>query len=98
MVSTLIMDEAEVEVHISNIHKREAFRHHSYISGRADGVIVGCGTEGYLLALRRVVSLVAGLFLENVAARVEAEDYPADPPGRVWTRGGRSANRCGCRR
>jgi 3-dehydroquinate dehydratase-2 len=49
-----------IEVHISNIHKREAFRHHSYISARADGVIVGCGTEGYLLALRRVVSLSAG--------------------------------------
>ena len=48
-----------IEVHISNIHKREAFRHHSYISARADGVIVGCGTEGYLLALRRVVSLSA---------------------------------------
>jgi 3-dehydroquinate dehydratase-2 len=49
-----------IEVHISNIHKREAFRHHSFISGRADGVIVGCGTEGYLFALRRVVSLNAG--------------------------------------
>ena len=49
-----------IEVHISNIHKREAFRHHSYISARADGVVVGCGTEGYLLALRRVVSLRAG--------------------------------------
>lgn len=51
-------DGPVIEVHISNIHKREAFRHHSFISGRADGVIVGCGTEGYLLALRRVASLV----------------------------------------
>ena len=49
-----------IEVHISNIHKREGFRQHSYISARADGVIVGCGTEGYLLALRRVVGLNAG--------------------------------------
>ena len=49
-----------IEVHISNIHKREVFRHHSFISGRADGVIVGCGTEGYLLALRRVAGLSAG--------------------------------------
>lgn len=46
------------EVHISNIHKREAFRHHSFVSARADGVIAGCGTEGYLLALRRIASLL----------------------------------------
>ena len=46
-----------VEVHISNIHKREPFRHHSHISARADAVIVGCGTEGYQLALRRMVRL-----------------------------------------
>lgn len=48
-----------LEVHISNIHKREAFRHHSFVSGRADGVIAGFGTEGYLLALRRMAGLVA---------------------------------------
>ncbi|MCU0903451.1 MAG: type II 3-dehydroquinate dehydratase [Tabrizicola sp.] len=47
-----------LEVHISNIHKREAFRHHSYVSARADGVIAGCGTEGYLLALRRIATLL----------------------------------------
>jgi 3-dehydroquinate dehydratase II len=47
-----------LEVHISNIHKRESFRHHSYVSHRADGVIAGCGIEGYELALRRVVSLL----------------------------------------
>ncbi len=51
-------DGLVMEVHISNIHKREAFRHHSYVSARADGVIVGCGTEGYLLALRRLASLL----------------------------------------
>ncbi len=49
-----------LEVHISNIHKREAFRHRSYVSLRADGVIAGCGTEGYALALRRLASLTAG--------------------------------------
>ncbi|WP_199699572.1 type II 3-dehydroquinate dehydratase [Notoacmeibacter ruber] len=47
------------EVHISNIHKREEFRHHSYISGRADGIIVGCGVQGYDLAARRIVSVLA---------------------------------------
>lgn len=49
-----------IEVHISNVHKRESFRHHSYVSLRADGVIAGCGTEGYSLGLRRVVSLLNG--------------------------------------
>ncbi|MBL9049126.1 MAG: type II 3-dehydroquinate dehydratase [Tabrizicola sp.] len=51
-------DGPVLEVHISNIHKREAFRHHSFVSQRADGVIAGCGTEGYLLALRRITSLL----------------------------------------
>lgn len=46
-----------IEVHISNVHKRESFRHHSYISLRADGIIVGCGTQGYQLALRRLAEL-----------------------------------------
>lgn len=41
-----------VEVHISNIFTREPFRHHSYISGHADGVISGLGVDGYLLGLR----------------------------------------------
>jgi 3-dehydroquinate dehydratase II len=47
-----------IEVHISNVHKRESFRHHSYVSLRADGIIVGCGTEGYRLALRRIATLL----------------------------------------
>ncbi len=41
-----------VEVHISNVHAREPFRHHSHISAIASGVIVGLGVEGYSLALR----------------------------------------------
>jgi 3-dehydroquinate dehydratase-2 len=40
-----------IEVHISNIHQREAFRHHSYLSGIAAGVICGLGVEGYRLAI-----------------------------------------------
>src|SRR3954452_24770446 len=40
-----------VEVHISNIHKREEFRHHSYVSAVADAIIVGAGITGYRLAL-----------------------------------------------
>ncbi len=46
------------EVHISNVHKREAFRHHSYVSLRSDGVIAGFGTQGYPLALRRLAHLI----------------------------------------
>ena len=51
-------DGPVLEVHISNIHKREAFRHRSFVSSRAEGVIAGFGTEGYLLALRRMAGLV----------------------------------------
>ncbi|MBW9207270.1 type II 3-dehydroquinate dehydratase [Mumia sp. zg.B17] len=41
-----------VEVHITNVHAREEFRHHSYLSAVATGVIVGLGFEGYVAALR----------------------------------------------
>jgi 3-dehydroquinate dehydratase-2 len=53
-------DGPVIEVHISNIHKREEFRHHSYVSTRAEGVIAGCGTQGYQLALLRVARLLEG--------------------------------------
>lgn len=46
-----------IEVHISNVHKREEFRHRSYLSGIATGVIVGLGVQGYLLALRYLAGL-----------------------------------------
>ncbi len=51
-------DGPVIEVHISNVHKREAFRHQSYVSLRADGVIAGLGTQGYGLALRRLATLI----------------------------------------
>lgn len=51
-------DGPVVEVHLSNIHKREAFRHHSFVSLRADAVIAGCGAGGYALALRHVAELL----------------------------------------
>jgi 3-dehydroquinate dehydratase-2 len=47
-----------IEVHISNVHQREAFRHRSYVSTVAAGVIVGCGTQGYALALHRIAALI----------------------------------------
>ncbi len=47
-----------IEVHISNVHKRESFRHHSYVSLRADGVIAGLGVEGYEAAVRRMATLL----------------------------------------
>ncbi len=48
-----------IEVHISNVHKREAFRHHSYVSLRADAVMAGFGTHGYSLALRHAARLLS---------------------------------------
>ena len=47
-----------IEVHISNVHKREAFRHHSYVSLRADSVMAGFGVQGYNLALQRIARLI----------------------------------------
>jgi 3-dehydroquinate dehydratase-2 len=51
-------DGPVLEVHITNIHKREVFRHHSFVSARADGVIAGFGTMGYALALRRMAAVL----------------------------------------
>jgi 3-dehydroquinate dehydratase-2 len=47
-----------IEVHLSNIFRREAFRHHSYVSFAATGVICGLGPQGYELALEAIASLI----------------------------------------
>lgn len=51
-------DGPVIELHISQVHKREAFRHHSYVSQRADAVMAGFGTHGYELALRQMARLL----------------------------------------
>lgn len=51
------VDVPTIEVHISNIYRREEFRHHSYISGVAVGQIAGFGVNSYLLGLRAAVEL-----------------------------------------
>ncbi|RCV88164.1 type II 3-dehydroquinate dehydratase [Billgrantia montanilacus] len=48
-------DGMVIEVHLSNVHKRESFRHHSYVSLRADGVIAGLGSQGYQAALDALI-------------------------------------------
>lgn len=47
-----------IEVHISNIYRRESFRHHSYVSHAATGVICGLGLQGYALALAAMADLI----------------------------------------
>ena len=44
-----------VEVHISHVHRRESFRHWSYVSQRADGFVAGLGLEGYEVAVRHII-------------------------------------------
>ncbi|MEW5734999.1 MAG: type II 3-dehydroquinate dehydratase [Thermodesulfobacteriota bacterium] len=50
-----------IEVHLSNIFKREPFRHHSYVSDVATAVMTGLGKEGYLLALRALARMIYGV-------------------------------------
>lgn len=54
--SLLAVNLPFIEVHISNIFARESFRHHTYLSDIADGIIVGLGTHGYELALKALLS------------------------------------------
>lgn len=53
-------DGPVIEVHISQVHKREAFRHKSFVSLRADAVMAGFGTHGYALAMQHMAHLLGG--------------------------------------
>ena len=54
----LAVDLPTIEVHVTNIHKREPFRHHSYVARAAVGVICGLGVRGYALALTALAELL----------------------------------------
>jgi 3-dehydroquinate dehydratase II len=58
MDALLAVELPVIEVHITNIHRREAFRQHSYVSKAATGVIAGLGVQGYALALRAMAGLI----------------------------------------
>lgn len=58
MDALLAADLPVIEVHLSNPHRREAFRHTSYVSLAADGIICGLGAHGYLLALEAMATLI----------------------------------------
>ena len=49
---------AAIEVHLSNIHKREEFRHKSYLSSVVNGIIIGLGDHGYILAIDAVIKIM----------------------------------------
>ena len=52
-----LFEEHIIEVHISNIHKRESFRHNSYVSQKSTAVIAGFGIDGYKIALEKMINL-----------------------------------------
>lgn len=54
------VDLPVAEVHVTNIHRREPFRHHSYVSGIAEVVIAGAGVRGYEYAVRALADLIRG--------------------------------------
>ena len=58
MDALLAYDGTVIEVHLSNIHRRDEFRRLSYVSKAADGVICGLGKQGYLLAVEAAASLI----------------------------------------
>jgi 3-dehydroquinate dehydratase-2 len=54
-----VLDEPLIEVHLSNIYRRETFRQHSYVSLAANGVLCGFGPRGYLMALHAIAAILA---------------------------------------
>ena len=60
MDALLAVDLPVIEVHVSNIHRREEFRRHSFVSRAATGVICGLGVRGYALALSALAELLLG--------------------------------------
>jgi len=54
------VDLLVAEVHVSNVHRREGFRHHSYVSGIAEVVIAGAGINGYAYAIRQLIAVLEG--------------------------------------
>jgi 3-dehydroquinate dehydratase-2 len=54
----LVTELPVIEVHLSNIHRREPFRHHTYTSQAATGIICGLGAQGYLLALEAMANMI----------------------------------------
>lgn len=65
----LAVDKPFVEIHLSNIYKREPFRHHSYFSDIAIGTISGLGVEGYILALRYAHSFLTSNIHELIRSK-----------------------------
>ena len=57
--AVLASDLSFIEVHLSNVHAREPFRHHSYFSDKAVGTITGLGAQGYLLALNYIIAALS---------------------------------------
>ncbi len=74
MDALLAVDLPVIEVHITNIHRREEFRHLSYVSKAATGVIAGLGVEGYALALRAMAERVAPGVAFGAAPRTDEDE------------------------
>jgi len=59
-----LLDQPLIEVHLSNIYQRESFRHHSYVSLAANGVLCGFGARGYAMALQAMAAMLADAVTE----------------------------------